>query len=75
MWSTVKKCVAALLRGLADAEGSAGKEEENFGRISIANTDRQLTEYAQLLLSALGIIAKIYKHKGEGSCKHRWRSR
>jgi len=58
-----EKCMAAFLRGLADAEGSVDKDDEHFGHISIANTDRQLMEYAASLLNALGIFAKIYKKK------------
>ncbi|PUA31570.1 MAG: hypothetical protein B9J98_05730 [Candidatus Terraquivivens tikiterensis] len=58
-----EKCVATFLRGLADAEGDVDKNENNFGRISIANTDRQLMEYALALLKALGIFARLYKRR------------
>jgi len=58
-----ERCMAAFLRGLADAEGSVDKDEEHFGHISIANTDRRLMEYAASLLNALGIFGKIFEGK------------
>jgi len=60
-----KECMAAFLRGLADAEGSVDKDKGNLGCTSIANTDLRLIEYARFLLIALGIYAKIYERKRE----------
>jgi len=64
-----KECMAAFLRGLADAEGSADKYEGNLGHVSIANTDLRLIEYARSLLKALGISAKIYERKEKKTTK------
>ena len=46
-----EKCMAAFLRGFADAEGSVSKE----GYIRIYNTDSRLLTYAQELLRRFGI--------------------
>jgi len=64
-----KECMAAFLRGLADAEGSADKNEKHLGHVSIANSDLRLIEYARTLLKALGIFAKVYEHKEKKTMK------
>jgi len=64
-----KECMAAFLRGLADAEGNANKNEGNLGHVSIANSDLRLIEYARSLLEALGISAKVYKRREKETTK------
>jgi len=64
-----KECMAAFLRGLADAEGSANKDEKHLGHVSIYNNDLRLIECARSLLKALGIFAKIYKQRKKKSTK------
>ncbi|MCS7133008.1 MAG: hypothetical protein NZ918_04760 [Aigarchaeota archaeon] len=59
------KCMAAFIRGFADAEGSVCKDKENLGHILIANTDLELLSYVQRLLEKLGIHSKIYPRRKE----------
>ena len=62
-----KECMAAFLRGLADAEGSADRDEANLGHIEISNTCLELIKYAQRLLRRLGICSRIYERREEKS--------
>ncbi|MCX8187842.1 MAG: LAGLIDADG family homing endonuclease [Nitrososphaeria archaeon] len=55
-----EECMAAFIRGFADAEGSVDKNEHSLGCIKIANTNLELISYVQRLLEKLGIHSKIY---------------
>ncbi|MCS7125566.1 MAG: hypothetical protein NZ929_01455 [Aigarchaeota archaeon] len=55
-----RECMAAFIRGFADAEGCVSKHPRTFCDILITNTDHQLVLYVQRLLEKLGIYSKIF---------------
>ena len=56
-----KRCVAAFIRGFADAEGSVAKDEANYGHIRLINTNHEILRYIrELLAEKFGILSKIY---------------
>jgi len=70
-----RECIAAFLRGLADAEGSADE-----CKVCIINSNPRLMEYAGSLLKALGVSSKTYKRREKEATKIdgrivRWKKR
>jgi len=69
-----RECIAAFLRGLADAEGSADRY------VYTIHSNPRLIEYTGLLLKALRVSSKIYKRREKEATKIdgrivRWKKR
>ena len=54
-----KKCVAAMLRGMFDGDGTASRTQK---RIGYASTSKRLIEQIRVLLANFGILCTVSKH-------------